>query len=178
MRELRITVKMPRINEAQIGTAFTNYRLRNMKKSEQILLDEIHSQLERRNMVVTRDLWESFEAVDLEETSDMSRAVVGSDDVAARVAEYGAQPAGGGSGGGGEMGKEILQWIKDKGISPSYGTQEQMAFAVTRAIAEKGQPLKGGLKRPLNAAQKSAKRKIDALWESDLQNLLKDLELK
>jgi hypothetical protein len=174
---LTISIKIPSNVESRVSAALTDYRLRNIRRSEEVLLEEVRNELTNRNMRVTDDLYESFEVVDLEETSDITRTRVGSDDVAASVAEYGAKPAGGGAGGGsGDMFEAILQWIKDKPVIPSYGTEADLAFAITRKIAQQGQPLHGGLKRPFHNAQKRAQRRINKLWIDDMEQLGRDLD--
>jgi hypothetical protein len=169
--ELNIRVKIPALDTQRTNQAFTDYRRRNIKRSQEILLDGIHQELINRNMLVEGQLYESWQAEDLEDTIDVTSVSVGSDDIAARVAEYGANEA---SSGFVNIG-EILNWIEKKGIVPDYGTKESFAFAIARKIGEQGQPLHGGLKRPFNAAQKKAKRRIEKIWEDDLDKLVDDL---
>jgi hypothetical protein len=170
--ELNISVKIPPISEQNISQAYIDYRRRNSKRSQEILLEFIHQEIINRNMVAEGDLLESFQPVDLEETSDLSKVSVGSDDWAASVLERGARPADDGI----VNVSKILRWIQAKGIVPDYGTERQMAFLVARKIGEQGQPLHGGLKRPFANAQKKAKRRIDRLWANDISKLVSDLE--
>jgi hypothetical protein len=170
--ELNISVKIPPVNEQKITRAFKDYRQDCAKKSQDLLIDFVQRELTMRNMRVFEDLYESFHPVDLEETVDISRVAVGSDDVAARVAEYGADDAAGGF----VNVAEILAWVKQKPVVPTYGTQEQFAFAIARKIGREGQPLHGGLKRPLHNAQRKAQRRVNKIWEDGLPQLLIDLE--
>lgn len=172
MLTLSVNLKIQQPTTVQVTTAFKNYRQRNIEESQKILLDEVHDELIRRNMNVSGDLDESFQVLDLSEVGDISKVTVGSEDIAASVAEYGANEAGGGI----VNVAEILDWVRQKSIFPTYGTQSQFAFAIAKAIGQTGQPLKGGLKRPFNNAQQRAKRKIDKLWPDDLPNLLRELE--
>jgi hypothetical protein len=54
--------------------------------------------------------------------------------------EFGRKPTSGG--GDGSLKTTILQWIKDKGITPKSGTEEKdyksMAYAITRKIHQSG----------------------------------------
>jgi hypothetical protein len=169
---LTLIVKIP--TTASIDNAFKKYRHNNIKKSQDILLSFMLQEMVNRDMVVEGDAYGSWELVELEETSDLSKVAVQSDDVATSALEYGTEPVGGGEGGG-DIFADILRWTKRKGIEPSYGTQEQFAFAVARKIAEQGLPLQGGVKRPFNAAQKKAKRRIDRVWEEGLSGLIGEL---
>jgi hypothetical protein len=175
--EINISVKIPPINEAKITRAFSEYRKNSIERSQEILLDQIRQEISNRNMIVEGDMVESWRQMDLEETSDLSKVMIGSDDPAATAAEYGTSPAGSGSGTAeGDLFPDILQWVKRKPVTPRYGTQESFAFAIARKIAIQGLPLRGGLKRPFNAAQKKAKRKIDKVWAEGITDLIRDLE--
>ena len=171
MKPLTISVKIPPINEQKITAAFSDYRKRNIQESQRILIDAVHEELDNRDMIVHGDLYESWQVLDDEETVDLSKVTVGSEDYAAHVAEGGAVPATTGWVNTGE----IYDWVTKKGIMPEFGTQYDFAFAIARAIGREGQPLNGGLKRPFNAAQKKSKRKIDKLWDDDMDRLIRDI---
>jgi hypothetical protein len=171
MKSLTISVKIPPVDERKITAAFKDYRARNIEESQRLLIDAVRQELDNRDMIVENDLYESWQALELVETEDSSKVVVGSEDIAAHVAEGGAVPATTGW----VNTDEILNWIVKKGITPDYGSQEDFAFAIARAIGREGQPLQGGLKRPFNAAQKKAKRKIDRLWDDDIDRLIRDI---
>jgi hypothetical protein len=169
MRELSISVKF-NIDERVIAQEFEDFRRTSLNNSRNILADTIHQELVNRNLIVEGHLDESW-TYELTRIGDKDSLVATSSDIAANVLEYGAEPADGGI----VSFKEILNWATKKGITPERGTIEQYAFAIAKKIGKEGQPLHGGLKRPLNAAQKKANRKIERQYGEDVANLVKRL---
>lgn len=172
MRELSISVKFP-IDERVVAQEFETFRRTSLEKSRDILADTIHQELVNRNLIVEGDLDNSW-TYELTRVGDRDSLVATSSDIAANVLEYGAVPADGGI----VNYRNILKWATKKGITPEYGTIEQFAFAIAKKIGTSGQPLHGGLKRPLNAAQKKANRKIERQYALDIENLVKRLNSK
>jgi hypothetical protein len=170
MFDLRITVKLPKTDENIIRQEFNSFRLRNEERAKEIMLDTIHQEIVNRNMRVEGDLYESWET-EVGIVGDIRRVIASSGDIAAPAAEYGTDEAAGGI----VNVKEILDWASNKGISPSYGTLEQYAWAIAKKIGKEGLPLQGGLKRPFNAAQKKAVRKIENMWEREIRLLVERL---
>jgi hypothetical protein len=140
------------------------------QRTEEILGHEIYVGMADRDLIVEGHAVESFE-FDIEEVGDMFRVIATSNDPAVSVLEYGANPSSTGM----VDWQEILIWIRKRGIQPEYGSQKSMAFAVARAIGKEGQPLNGGLKRPMNAIQKKAKRAIEREWEQEVDKLIRSL---
>lgn len=160
--EFTLSVKAPADAATRFARIYDDEMDAATRQSAEVMLKTVEDEIINRNLVAEEDLLRSIEVVEIDVTSDLRYAVVGTDDIAANVAEYGAREASNAS--GMVNVDNILTWIEAKGIQPSYGTQRQFAFAIARAIGENGQPLRGGLKRPFNAAQKKARRKIDKIW--------------
>lgn len=169
---MSISVKTT-IDPRVVGTQFEQFRRDVTERSLDILENTVRLEMLNRGFKVEGDAIESFEYT-AETVGDLIKFLAGSDDVAVSVLEYGARPADGGV----VNFDEIYTWVKAKGIRPSYGTQKQFAWAIAKAIGRRGQPLHGGLKRPFNAAQKKASRKIEREWETSISVLVGKLNAK
>jgi hypothetical protein len=172
MAELTISVKIPAGSPEEVGRKFERRTRRLMKQTQEILLEVTKDEIIDRNLVVFGDMLESVEPEELVLVGDIKRAVVGSDDIASAVAERGAEPTANVS--GMVNVSEIQAWMEKAGVESSDGNNERFAFAIARAIGQDGQPLHGAPTRPFNAAQKKAKRRIDKLWETTIDNMVRE----
>jgi hypothetical protein len=170
MIDLKISVKLPQVDDKIVRTEFDNFRRRNEEKGKEIMLETIQQEIMNRNLRVEGDLYESWE-VDVQQFGDIRRIIASTEDIAAPALEYGTDEATGGI----VNVREILDWATAKGISPSFGTLEQFAWAVAKKIGKEGLPLHGGLKRPFHNAQKKATRKIERMWETEIGLLVRRL---
>jgi hypothetical protein len=170
MVDLKISVKVPKLDASIVRSEFNAFRSKNEEKAKEIMLETIQQEIIRRDLRVEGHLYESWE-VNVEGDDDVRKVIASTDDIAAPAQEYGTDEAVGGI----VNVAEIMDWASAKGVSPSFGTLEQYAWAIAKKIGKEGLPLRGGLKRPFNAAQKKAVRKIERMWENEIQALIKRL---
>jgi hypothetical protein len=171
MSDLTISVKIPAGSPEVVGQRFEKHVNRFMEQARDVLLKVTQDEIISRNLVVFGDMLESVVPEELDLVGDVKRAAVGSDDVAAAVAERGADPTTNASG---MVNVSAIQaWMERKGVEADDGNNTRFAFAIARSIGQRGQPLRGNPRRPFNAAQKKAKRRIDKLWDTTVDNMLR-----
>lgn len=136
------------------------------EQSRQTFETIVKSEMEKRGHEASGELIDSIHGI-LEDAETGKLVSVQTEDVAASALEYGTKPVSG-SGGGTGLINNIQSWMAAKGIEGS-------AFLIARAIARRGLPLKGGLRRPFNAAQKKAKRQVEVIWERAFDKIAEEL---
>lgn len=171
MTGISVKIKFGELTPELITEEFRRFRTNTTKMSNDILLKQIKDEVVLRRYVVSGDLQESWHEGDLEETINLTRVSAESDDIAAAVLENKANPAVGGI----VNVYEIFDWAKRKGITPRSGNLKQFAWVVAKSIGEKGQKFTA---RPWHNAQKKAARKINKLWDVELDKFIDRLNKK
>jgi hypothetical protein len=168
---LTVSIKVPKRFAEQPIEIFD--KLVNLAGEESRIAFEstVKDEMLARRHHATGHLQENIHGI-LENATTGKLVSVEVNDVAASALEYGTKPAGSGSGdggsGAGDLQLGIEEWMAAKGIEGS-------AFLIARAIARKGLPLKGGLRRPFNAAQKKATRRVEKIWSSAFDRIAGEL---
>jgi hypothetical protein len=173
MPELSIRVKIPKDARELVLNSFDGILGDAARRSVELLYDITVNELEARGHKAEGDL-ESvlYTTTDISSFSTGVVAALHTDDVAASVLEYGADP----TGDGGLVNIDSIErWLEAKHITPSYGTTRDYAWAIARKIGREGQSVSKRYTspgRPFNNAQRKAKRQVEKIWDEAVEKFV------
>lgn len=179
---LKVTIRRPSKDPAfEFESVFTRKVNELARRTAEMMADEVRHQITSKNLVATGKLLRSVTA-SVEDSATGKLAKVSSDQLQARIMETGSRPQRGSVFGSrwaeGNathaknspfMGR-IMLWMTKKGISGG----RKVAFRIARNIALKGIPSSYAypLRHPFTNAQRNVRRKVNRLWQAELDNAM------